>query len=100
MGKGTRYHFQKVDAPPPNLDRRSRPSKLQQILAAARMEAPGEWVLAATYVNDEGASTAGRRLEAKEREQGNPIDWEWESRRFQDTDSKVKSRLYLRVHAA
>lgn len=99
MGKGPRYHFEKVEELPPSLDLRSRPSKLQRILSHARAEAPGTWVLAATYEAEDGASTAGKRLERKEQEAGHPIDWEWEARRFRDADDRVKSRLYLRVQA-
>lgn len=94
---GTRYHYQKVDEPPPNLDRRTRPSKLQLILAKAREDRDGKWVLAATYTHDEGAAAAGRRLAEKEEKDGHPLDWEWTARRFVDTDGETKSRLYLRV---
>lgn len=99
MGARPRYHFQKVDEPPPSIDGRSRPSKLQRILDAARKDGTGTWVLAATYVNHEGAAAAGRRLVTKEQGLGHHIDWEWTARKYVDDDGHMGSRLYLRVRS-
>jgi hypothetical protein len=89
---GTRYHYQKVDGLPPSVDKRRKPSKLQQILRQARIDNDGKWVLAATYQHDEGAAAAGKRLKDREPDD----DWEYATIRF-EAEGDIHSRLYLRI---